>query len=51
MTGSSKRFIFIGCNETDVISDSILPKSHPSSVGSKDLNRQCIITFDDNYQE
>jgi len=37
MTGSSKLLIIIGCNDTDVISDSILPKSLSSSVGSGDL--------------
>ena len=40
VTGSSKMLIFIGCSETDVMSDSILPKSPPSSVGSGDLNNQ-----------
>ena len=37
MTGSSKLFIFIGCSETDVISDSILPKPLSSSVELEDL--------------
>lgn len=40
MTGSSKLLIFIGCSETAVMSDSILPKSVPSSVGSGDLNNE-----------
>ena len=40
VTGSSKLLIFIGCSETDVMSDSILPKSVPSSVGVGDLNNE-----------
>lgn len=42
VTGSSKLLIFTGCSEIDVISDSILPKSRSSSVGSKDLKIQGV---------
>ena len=43
MTGSSKLLMIIGCSDTDVISDSILPKSLPPSDRSGDLNNQRIM--------
>ena len=50
MTGSSNLLIFIGCSETDVISDSIFPKSRSSSVGSRDLKSQGKIRVEEALQ-